>query len=78
MVLRKLSNIIPLGNLTKRGTAESFETKSRIGSELGSLRDRDSWLTTSEGFEECEEVSWYQPEAFHRLSNVPGVSFLCF
>ena len=74
MVLRKLSNIIPLGNLTKRGTAESFETKSRIGSELGSLRDRDSWLTTSEGFEECEEVS----EAFHRLSNVPGVSFLCF
>ena len=67
MVLRKVSTIIPLGNLTKRGSSKAFETKSRISSEPGSLRDRESWVAKTrmpDAFEECE-VS-----AMHGLFNV--------
>ena len=75
MVLRKVSTIIPLGNLAKRGTSKAFETKSRIGSEPGSLRDRDSWISGMDGFEECE-VSARGPRMECSVSNVRGMSFL--
>ena len=78
MVLRKVSTIIPLGNLTKRGTiSKALETKSRISSEPGSLKDRDSWLaiTGTDGFEECE-VSPRGPGMDCLMSNVRGMSFL--
>ena len=78
MVLRKVSTIIPLGNLTKRGTiSKALETKSRISSEPGSLKDRDSWLaiTGTDGFEECE-VSPSGPRMDCSMSNVHGMSFL--
>ena len=77
-MLRKVSTIIPLGNLTKRGTiAKALETKSRISSEPGSLRDRDSWLaiTGMDGFEECE-VLVRGPCMDCSMSNVCGMSSL--
>ena len=79
MVLRKVSTIIPLGNLTKRGSSsKAFETKSRISSEPGSLRDRESWIAKTgmpDGFEECE-VSARVPRMDCSMSNVHGMSFL--
>ena len=57
-VLRKVSTIIPLGNLTKRGSSsKAFETKRSISSEPGYLMDRERWISKSgipDGFEECE------------------------
>ena len=75
MVLRKVSTIIPLGNLAKRGTSKAFETKSRIGSEPGSLRDRDSWISGMDGFEECE-VLVRGPCMDCSMSNVCGMCSL--
>ena len=59
MVLKRVSTIIPLGNLTRRGTAKEFESKRRKLSEPGPMKNRNSWIGNTEvdGLDECKVLA---------------------
>ena len=59
MVLKRVSTIIPLGNLTRRGTAKEFESKRRKLSEPGPTKNRNSWIGNTEvdGLDECKVLA---------------------
>ena len=59
MVLKRVSTIIPLGNLTRRSTAKEFESKRRKLSEPGPMKNRNSWIGNTEvdGLDECKVLA---------------------
>ena len=79
MVLKRVSTIIPLGNLTRRSTAKEFESKRRKLSEPGPMKNRNSWIGNTEvnGLDECKVLA-QGSRMEYSISNVIWMSFTSF
>ena len=79
MVLKRVSTIIPLGNLTRRSTAKEFESKRRKLSEPAPMKNRNSWIGNTEvdGLDECKVLA-QGSRMEYSMFNVIWMSFISF